>query len=64
MGLDVGGHVSGLGRSYITPPFSPNGLLGGTSPEELEGNATPHLSMWILIKEHFGIHLPFHLADG
>ena len=35
------GHGGSLGRSCIPPPFFPNGLLGGTSPEELEGDATP-----------------------
>ena len=58
------GHASGLGGSCILPPFSPNGLLGGTSPEELGGDATPHLPMQVLIQEHFSIHLLFHLMDG
>ena len=40
MGPDVGCHVSGLGRSFVPPPFFPNELLVGTSPEELEGDAT------------------------
>ena len=43
MGPDAGGHVSGLGGACAPPPFSPNGLLGGTFPEELGGNATPLL---------------------
>ena len=64
MGPDMGGHVGGLGRSCILPHFSPNGLLGGTSPEELGGNTTPHLPTWVLIQKHFNVHLPFHLADG
>ena len=47
-GPDAGGHVSGL-RSCALPPFSLNGLLGGTFPEELWGNAIPHFPMQVLI---------------
>ena len=49
VGPDVGGHVSGLGGPYVPSPFSLNGLLGGTSPEELGMMQAPCLPMWVPI---------------
>ena len=41
MGPDAAGYVGSLGGSFVLPPFFLNELLGGTSPGELEGSATP-----------------------